>query len=121
MIKLSINDSSSLPIHMQLKHSILMNILSGKLEAGGKMPSIRSLAKILKVNPNTVAKVYYNLEEEGILGGKVGSGFTIRGNKKKLDSRIEIMNYGRYFPEFEAFKDAHDRSLKRSNKILVAS
>ena len=43
------------------------------------------------------------------------------GNKKKLDSRIEIMNYGRYFPEFEAFKDAHDRSLKHSNKILVAS
>lgn len=85
MIKLSINDSSSLPIHMQLKHSILMNILSGKLEAGGKMPSIRSLAKILKVNPNTVAKVYYNLEEEGILGGKVGSGFTIRENKRKLD------------------------------------
>lgn len=86
MIKLSISESSSIPLHLQLKQSIIMNILSGKLEAGGKMPSIRSLAKILKVNPNTVAKVYYNLEEDGVLDGKVGSGFTIRDNKGKLDS-----------------------------------
>ncbi|MCK5005438.1 MAG: GntR family transcriptional regulator [Candidatus Aminicenantes bacterium] len=86
MIKLSVSESSSIPLHLQLKQSIMLNILSGKLEAGGKMPSIRSLAKILKVNPNTVAKVYYNLEEDGVLDGKVGSGFTIRDNKRKLDS-----------------------------------
>jgi len=86
MIKLSLSESSSIPLHLQLKQSIMLNILSGKLESGGKMPSIRSLAKILKVNPNTVAKVYYNLEEDGVLDGKVGSGFTIRDNKRKLDS-----------------------------------
>jgi len=91
MIKLSINESSSLPIHSQLKRSILLNILSGKLEDGGKMPSIRSLAKILKVNPNTVAKVYYNLEEEGLLDGKAGSGFTIKGNRGKLDDFKSLM------------------------------
>ena len=85
MIKLTLNDSSSIPLHIQLKHSILLNILSGKLEKGEKMPSIRSLAKLLKVNPNTVAKVYYNLEEEGVLDGKVGSGFTIVGKSSRLD------------------------------------
>ena len=85
MIKLSLDESSSIPLHLQLKQSIMLNILSKKLESGGKMPSIRSLAKILKVNPNTVAKVYYNLEEEGVLEGKVGSGFTILRDRAKLD------------------------------------
>ncbi len=85
MIKLALSESSSVPLHVQLKQSILLNILSGKLEKGERMPSIRSLAKLLKVNPNTVAKVYYNLEEEGVLDGKVGSGFTIIGNQSKLD------------------------------------
>ncbi len=85
MMKLSLDESSSIPLHLQLKQTILLNILSGKLEAGGKMPSIRSLAKILKVNPNTVAKVYYNLEEDGVLDGKVGSGYTIKAIGRKLD------------------------------------
>ena len=85
MIKLTLSESSSIPLHIQLKQSILLNILSGKLGKGEKMPSIRNLAKLLKVNPNTVAKVYYNLEEEGVLDGKVGSGFTIIGNRTKLD------------------------------------
>lgn len=94
MIKLSVSESSSIPLHLQLKQSIMLNILSGKLEAGGKMPSIRSLAKILKVNPNTVAKVYYNLEEDGVLDGKVGSGFTIKMTRGKLDSYKKMLIEG---------------------------
>ena len=85
MTKLALNDSSPVPLHIQLKQSIILNILSGKLEKGERMPSIRNLAKLLKVNPNTVAKVYYGLEEEGILEGKAGSGFTITLRKKNLD------------------------------------
>jgi len=85
MIKLTLNESSPVPLHIQLKQAIIMNILSGKLEDGEKVPSIRNLAKLLKVNPNTVAKVYYNLEAEGILDGKAGSGFTINRNKTKMD------------------------------------
>jgi len=90
MIKLTLDDSSPFPLHVQLKQSIILNILSGKLEKGEKMPSIRNLAKLLKVNPNTVAKVYYGLEEDGILKGKPGSGFTIDLQKKKLD-RFKIL------------------------------
>ncbi|MCK4890243.1 MAG: GntR family transcriptional regulator [Candidatus Aminicenantes bacterium] len=94
MIKLSVSESSSIPLHLQLKQSIMLNILSGKLEAGGKMPSIRSLAKILKVNPNTVAKVYYNLEEDGVLDGKVGSGFTIKMTRGKMDGYKKLLIEG---------------------------
>lgn len=85
MIKLTLNESLPVPLHVQLKQSIVLNILSGKLEKGEKMPSIRNMAKLLKVNPNTVAKVYYGLEEDGVLEGKAGSGFTINPQKKKLD------------------------------------
>jgi len=91
MIKLTLSESSPVPLHVQLKQAIILNMLSGKLEAGEKMPSIRSLAKLLKVNPNTVAKVYYNLEEEGLLTGKAGSGFTIHAKKAKIDKFKTMM------------------------------
>ena len=94
MIRLSLNESSSIPLHIQLKQTILLNILSGKLPSGEKMPSIRNLAKLLRVNPNTVAKVYYNLEEEGVLDGKVGSGFTIKANMGKMDNFKNLMIEG---------------------------
>ena len=85
MIRLSVDESSAVPLHQQLKQAIILNILSEKFHPGDRMPSIRSLAKILKINPNTVAKVYYTLEEEGFVEGKRGSGYTVREQRAKLD------------------------------------
>ena len=85
MIKISIDESSAVPLYQQLKQAIIIDILSEKFDPGDKIPSIRSLAKILKINPNTVAKVYYTLEEDGFIEGKRGSGYTVKESKLKLD------------------------------------
>lgn len=85
MTRFSIDETSPVPVYQQVKQTILLDILSGRLKEGDKLPPIRGLAKILKLNPNTVAKVYYNLEDEGFIQGKRGSGYQVKSQKHKLD------------------------------------
>jgi GntR family transcriptional regulator len=85
MIGLKIDNASPVPVYQQLKQSIILDIMADRLREGDQLPSIRTLAKMLKLNPNTVAKVYYNLEEEGFIQGKRGSGYRVKGQKARLD------------------------------------
>lgn len=85
MMIFKINETSPLPIYQQVKQSILLEFMANRFEDGDQMPSIRALAKTLKINPNTVAKVYYNLQQEGHLEGKKGSGFIVKIQKHKID------------------------------------
>ena len=91
MIRLNINSDSPTPVYQQLKQSILLEILANRLHEGDPIPSIRELAKILKLNPNTVAKVYYNLEEDGFLEGKRGSGYRIKVQHSGIDKLKQSM------------------------------
>ena len=64
----------------------MLDIMAGRLNEGDRIPSIRELAKILKLNPNTVAKAYYNLEDEGYLQGRRGSGYVVKSQRTKIDN-----------------------------------
>jgi GntR family transcriptional regulator len=86
MIRFNIDNASPLPVYLQVRQSILLDVMAGRLADGDRMPSIRELAKILKLNPNTVAKAYYNLEEEGVIQGHRGSGYLVKFQKAKLDN-----------------------------------
>lgn len=86
MFRLNIDFSSPIPIYQQVIHLVKMEILSGRLKDGDRLPPIRELAKILKLNPNTVAKAYYNLEEEGLIESKRGSGNWVNYKNNKLDN-----------------------------------
>jgi len=55
------------PIYEQLKQQILRFIEAGVLSPGEKLPSVRQLAQENGINPNTVAKAYRELEEDGVL------------------------------------------------------
>ncbi len=87
----SIDFNSSVPIYRQVIQAIKLEILSGRLQPGNQLPPIRELAKILKLNPNTVAKAYYNLEEEGFVESKMGSGNWVNFKNNKLDSLRKAM------------------------------
>lgn len=91
MFRTDIDFSSPLPIYRQLIYMIKMEILSARLNDGDQLPPIRELAKILKLNPNTVAKAYYTLEEEGFITSKRGSGNWVNYKKAKLDSLRKMM------------------------------
>ncbi|MGB2764127.1 MAG: GntR family transcriptional regulator [Candidatus Aminicenantaceae bacterium] len=86
MFRYNINFSSPVPIYQQIILAIKLEILSGRLKTGDQLPPIRELAKILKLNPNTVAKAYYNLEGEGFIESKRGSGNWVNYKNIKLGS-----------------------------------
>lgn len=66
---------NNIPIYVQLVEQIKIHIISGKLSAGERLPSVRDLALRCKVNPNTLQKALFELEEMGLI-------FTERTNGK---------------------------------------
>ncbi len=66
---------NNIPIYIQLVEQLKINIISGKIAVGERLPSVRDLALQLKVNPNTVQKALAELEEIGLI-------FTERTNGK---------------------------------------
>jgi len=70
----TLDESSGIPFYRQIIKEIERAIVSGRLSAGDRLPTIRSLAIELKMNPNTIAKAYAELELRGLVKTQVGSG-----------------------------------------------
>lgn len=85
MLRLGIEIDSPLPAYQQIIRGIKLEILAGRLKPGDRLPPIRDLAKLLKLNPNTVAKSYYTLCEEGFIEGRQGSGYRTAQKASGLD------------------------------------
>lgn len=101
MFRIKIDYNSPVAIYQQVIHVIKLEILSGRLKNGDQLPPIRELAKVLKLNPNTVAKAYYTLEQEGYFTSKKGSGNWVNIRKLNLDS----LRAGMIEAEFKEFLD----------------
>jgi len=91
MFRLTIDAGLSVPVYKQTAQAIKVEILSGRLKDGDKLPPIRELAKVIKLHPNTVAKVYSTLEEEGFVESKIGSGNWVKYKNKKLDQLRKVL------------------------------
>ena len=66
----------------------------GQYKTGGQLPSVRELAKEIGVNPNTIARVYMELEREGFIFTRRGQGSFITGDAKKVDKeRNRLADY----------------------------
>jgi GntR family transcriptional regulator len=74
MAGLQIDTSDPTPLYAQLERAIRVAIATGRFRRGDQLPTVRQLAVELRVNANTVAKVYLALEREGILETKRGVG-----------------------------------------------
>src|SRR5881275_3134841 len=66
------------PLYAQLERSIRFAIATGKLRIGDQLPTVRQLAVRLRINANTVAKVYAELERAGVLETRRGVGTFVR-------------------------------------------
>lgn len=75
----SIDKSSGVPIYVQLSEQIRLLIRRGVLSEGDAMPTVRALAVDLRVNANTVARVYRDLQSEGLLSLRRGLGTFVEG------------------------------------------
>ena len=69
-----IDVKSAVPIYVQVAEQIRQRIAAGVLVPGEQLPTVRALATHLLINPNTVARVYRDLEREGLLDMRRGSG-----------------------------------------------
>ncbi|HEX7707512.1 MAG TPA: GntR family transcriptional regulator, partial [Thermoanaerobaculia bacterium] len=69
-----ISPSHALPIWRQIEEGLRRMISLGSLSPGDAVPSVRELAQQLRVNPNTVARVYLRLTEQGVLTVRRGEG-----------------------------------------------
>ena len=81
---LQINFKSGMPIYLQIVDQIKAAAASGALQPGEALPSIRPLAEELRVNRNTVAKAYSELESQGVIGTLPGRGCFLKENHSAL-------------------------------------
>jgi len=80
MINFVLDPSGGTPFYRQIIDQIKFGIASGKLKTGEQLPTVRSLAVKLKINLNTIAKAYKELEILSILDTQQGSGTFINAN-----------------------------------------
>lgn len=72
-----INTSNGVPVYEQVARQIMFAVASGGLESGEMVPSVRQMAKDLAINPNTVARAYRQLQDQGIVATVRGSGLEV--------------------------------------------
>ena len=73
------------PIYVQLVEKIRLEIISGKLMLGERIPSVRELALTARVNPNTMQKALAQLEDEGLIYTERTNGKFVTNNKELIE------------------------------------
>ena len=73
------------PIYVQLVEKIRIEIISGKLKSGERLPSVRELALTARVNPNTMQKALVELENEGLIYTERTNGKFVTDNKQLIE------------------------------------
>ena len=110
-MELSINTSSRIPICRQLSEQIREGVARGKLRPEERLPSVRELSRSLVVNPNTVARVYGELEHEGILTTRPGLGVFVAKPGSELSRKVRK----------ERLREAAGRFLTEAVTAITAS
>lgn len=81
---MKILQNSGVPIYQQIADSFRTDILSGKFKQGEYLPSIRGLARELKISVITTMKAYEQLEQEGLVTAVQGKGFYVNAQDSEM-------------------------------------
>ena len=96
MIQLNYRDAR--PIYEQVRDGLRHLVVTGALQAGDKLPSLRALASSLAINPNTIQRAYAQLESQGVEGENIAAamsriegmmGKVVEGFEKQLDQLFQ--------------------------------
>lgn len=83
---ISINDTSEIPIYLQIRNQIVVGISDGRIEPGEQLPTVRALAEEIGINTMTVSKAYQLLKQEGYIYTDRRSGARVRTNFEKTET-----------------------------------
>ena len=91
MIQLNYRDSR--PIYEQVRDGLRQQLMHGAILPGGKLPSVRTLASKLTINPNTIQRAYEALEKEGYIYTQVGKGtFAAEISDVNVERKNELLS-----------------------------
>src|SRR5215472_13397311 len=85
---LQVNFKSGKPVYLQIVDQVKAAAASGTLHSGEPLPSIRPLAEELRVNRNTIAKAYTELENQGVIETIPGKGCFVKPNNSPLKKEV---------------------------------
>src|SRR5512141_3343725 len=85
---IQVNFKSGKPVYLQVVDQIKTAAAAGAIQAGEALPSIRPLAEELRVNRNTIAKAYTELESQGVIETIPGKGCFIKENNSPLRKEV---------------------------------
>lgn len=115
---LSLNFKSGKPVYLQIVDQVKAAAASGALQPGESLPSIRPLAEQLRVNRNTIAKAYSELENQGVIETQAGKGCFLREapSPLKKDARVKLLTV-----EMDAAAiQAHHLQISREDFLELA-
>jgi GntR family transcriptional regulator len=92
-VLIHINFKSGKPVYLQVVDQVKTAVASGAARAGDALPSIRPLAEELRVNRNTIAKAYAELESQGVIETLAGKGCFVRASAApyRKDVRLKLL------------------------------
>jgi GntR family transcriptional regulator len=117
-VRFQLNFKSGKPVYLQLVDQVKAAAAAGAVQAGEPLPSVRTLAEELRVNRNTVAKAYAELESQRVIETIAGKGCFVRATSSpfKKDVRIKLLAQ----EIDEAVVQAHHLQIAKSEFISLA-
>jgi GntR family transcriptional regulator len=117
-MRFSLNFKSGKPVYLQLADQVKAAAASGTLRRGDSLPSIRPLAEELRVNRNTVAKAYAELEHQGVIETMAGKGCFVRASASpyRKDVRLKLVAAAIE----DAVVQAHHLQIARADFLRLA-
>ena len=117
-MRFQVSFKSGKPVYLQIVDQVKLAVASGALRTGDALPGIRPLAESLRVNRNTVAKAYTELEAQGVIETLAGKGCFVRAAASPLrkDARVRLLAES----VDEAVVQAHHLQIDKSEFVRLA-
>ncbi len=108
----TVDPRSGVPLYLQLIEQIKRAVALGSLAPGEQLPTVKALALELTVNPNTVARVYRELERDGVIDTSPGRGSFVKNDGGGIEARRAVSDVARTAFE-SAVREAKSLGLSR--------
>ena len=116
----TVDARSGVPLYLQLIEQIKRAVALGTLAPGEQLPTVKALALELTVNPNTVARVYRELERDGVIDTSPGRGSFVRTDGGGVQARRAVSDVARAAFE-SAVREAKSLGLSREETQELAA
>jgi GntR family transcriptional regulator len=117
-MRFQLSFKSGKPVYLQLVDQVRAAAASGAVQAGELLPSIRPLAEELRVNRNTVAKAYAELESQGVIETMAGKGCFVRASDSPFKKEVRLKLLTEEIDD--AVVQAHHLQIDRAEFLRLA-